>query len=444
VPKKYSRQAEIGDAGMQLIHRRISAMGFIWRPQPIADHGTDAQIETVDRATRTPLNQHLLVQSKASNRAFPGETEDSFHFDFEPGDVDYWESANLPVIVVCAHPDTDEAWWAPATRASRSSERRRVRIEFDKTRDRFDASAAPALLSLATNDTAPAAAVPTAKREHLVSNLIRIDDLPSTIWAAPTWMNTPRQIHAHLRTTNNHFNAWAFGASTLFAFEDPRQTGLGEIVDGSAEQIDVDEWAGSKDADVQRRFVRLLNGTVTDMLTTTVCRHKRGYLYFRPTEALEPMRVKVGGSHRTVFERYLSPEDESRVRNYRHYGLFLSFVTFGGSWFAEMQPTYHYTSDGFRDLPWSSDLLRGMKRREKNSAVRQLVEFWASYLRPSNNLFEDRPPIGFGGLVTFEVERGIHDRTWKAARESQEPSRRSGQKNGQAPTAPDSPQVRLF
>jgi len=444
VSKKYSRQAAVGDAGMQLIHHSVGTMGFIWRPHPEADHGIDGEIEAVDTLSRVALNQRILVQSKASNLPFPGETDKAFHFDFPPADVEYWDNGNLPVVIVCSHPVTNEAWWAPSTRAERSSKRRTVRVSFDKVRDRFDASAAGLLLDLAANTSAPAAAMPIARRERLVSNLIRVEHLPSTIWAAPTWITNPGQVHAHLGTANRHFNSWALDSRTLYTFQDPSETALAQIIDGSIEQFDVDEWAGSKDSDVQRRFVRLLNGTVGDMTSADLRRHKRGYLYFRPTDDLKPLTVRVGASRRTVFDRYVHPDDESKVRNYRHYGLYVSFINFASRWFAELEPTYHYTGDGYRDLPWGSDLLKGIKRMEKNSAVRQLVEFWASYLRPTNGIFDERPLIGFGELVSFEVERGIDDKAWKADRDSKSPTLRSVKKTNRVLIAADDSQGRLL
>jgi hypothetical protein len=65
-------------------------------------------------------------------------------------DVDYWMGAEVPVLLVCSHPNTGEAWWMrvqawftdPAHRAS-------GRVDFDKSIQRFDASAAPLLLNLA-------------------------------------------------------------------------------------------------------------------------------------------------------------------------------------------------------------------------------------------------------------------------------------------------------
>jgi hypothetical protein len=55
-----------------------------------------------------PPDQDIFVQSKARSR-FSGENGSTFHFTCDPRDLDYWLKASSPVIVVCSHPDTEEA-----------------------------------------------------------------------------------------------------------------------------------------------------------------------------------------------------------------------------------------------------------------------------------------------------------------------------------------------
>jgi hypothetical protein len=386
-------------------------MGFIWRLRSSADHGIDGDIELVDRIDRNALNQLILVQSKASSAPFPGEDDSSFHFDFKAADVEYWQGSNVPVIVICSHPGTQEAWWAPERRAQRANGRSTFRITFDKARDRFDRNAAAALLALARTGTIQSSQ-PTAKRESLTSNLITVLSLPDTIWAAPTWLRKPADVVAHLRSAGCYRRGWVFHQGTIFGFGEAPDGPLQAVIDGPTDVLDAVEWSASKDLDVQRRFVRLLNGTVTDMTSGHLRRHKRGYLYFRPTPDLDRLVISTGQFRRTVFQPYTAKSDPDRILYYRHFGLWLSFVAFDGVFYAELEPTYHYTFDGFRDVPWSGELLKKIKARERNQAVRLLVEFWARHLQ-AETLFRVPGPITFGELTKFEVERGIHEPAWK-------------------------------
>lgn len=414
--KQYSKQSETGERGIALIDRLVTNMGFVWHPRRI-DHGIDGEIELVDTVSRTPLNRLIQVQSKASSIPFPGEDDESFHFDVSRDDAEYWQHANTPVILVCSHPDTDEAWWALAERAQFSAARTTRRVVFDKRRDRFDGSAAAVMLSLAAHgaETSPSKSI--SKQERLVSNLLRVESFGDTIWMAPTWLRRPKEAKDILRARHEFCDDWILDDRTLFSFTRPESSPLQHLVDGPAEALEVGEWAESKDADVSRRFVRLLNQTLADVLAPAVRRHKDGYLFFRPSADLEPLRIGGQGTSRgrTVFERYIDKNDAERVLNYRHYALRASFVRLDGSWFAELQPTYHYTFDGYRELPWGPELLKRMKQFEKNDAVRRLVEFWGRYLRPTGSLFaETDRRLVFGDLATFAVDRGIHDPAWKA------------------------------
>lgn len=416
--KKYTEQAQIGEAGVALIDQVVTAMGFIWHARRV-DHGIDGEIELVDVVRRTPLNRVVFVQSKASSQPFPGENEEGFHYNASVEDVDYWRRANVPVIIVCSHPATGEAWWALSSRAQSAGNRRTCRISFDKRADRFDQQCAPALLNIEADQPRPnTGIVASARTERLVSNLLRVETFADTIWMSPTWLRRPNEANAILRSAGVFCSDWILADGTLFSFTHPEHSPLELLVEGPPEALETSEWSASKDVDLQRRFVRLLNQVLIDSRSETLRRHPDGSLFVRPSRDLSPVKMKVGasGSGRTVFERYTDRDDQQKVRHYRHYALKANFVRRDGQWFAELEPTYHYTFDGYREVPWANELRKGIKKLEKNEAVRRLVEFWAAYLAPRPSLFsseDDR--LVFGDLMAFEVDRGIHDPSWKPA-----------------------------
>ena len=100
--KQVSRSAHIGDAGIALIHQRVSAMDHVWHERTV-DAGIDGTIELRDPATGEVSNCHLQVQSKAGDNDFPGETADRFHYDCDERDLDYWMKSSMPVLLVCSH-----------------------------------------------------------------------------------------------------------------------------------------------------------------------------------------------------------------------------------------------------------------------------------------------------------------------------------------------------
>ncbi len=153
--KKVNSQTLIGEAGMALIHTRVTAMGFLFHPRRV-DHGIDGHIDLVDPVTHEALNLVLLVQSKASNLPFPGETDTSFRHTCDERDLHHWLSGNAKVILVLSHPNHDEAWWVDIQAAFADPERRATRtVTIDKRSQVFDASAACELMRRAVAPSHP-------------------------------------------------------------------------------------------------------------------------------------------------------------------------------------------------------------------------------------------------------------------------------------------------
>jgi hypothetical protein len=145
---------------------------YSWHDRRV-DAGIDGEIDLRDPATEVALNRLILVQSKAKDQPFTRETATSFEFLCSPAYLAYWMDGNAPVLLVCSHPSTDEAWWVsirdyfadPTRRAS-------LRVHFDKRTMRFDASAATALFDLAMPAECGLYLPPPPRRELLTSNLL--------------------------------------------------------------------------------------------------------------------------------------------------------------------------------------------------------------------------------------------------------------------------------
>lgn len=149
--KKVSRQTLIGEAGIALIHTRVTEMGFLFHPRRV-DHGIDGHIDLVDPSNGEVLNLVLLVQSKASTLPFTAETDTSLRYTCDERDLNYWLRGNAPVILVLSHPKQGEAWWVDIRAEFADPQRRASRIVMvDKRRQAFDATAAQELLRRAVS-----------------------------------------------------------------------------------------------------------------------------------------------------------------------------------------------------------------------------------------------------------------------------------------------------
>ena len=124
-----------GSLGVNIIERRILEMGFLWYRSGGVEAGIDGRME-IRNEDGEVTNLIISVQSKATDGRFEGETEKEFTFTCSERDLRYWLKGNLPVVLVCARPRTNEAYWLsvkdffsvrrPAPHASCASLRRRI------------------------------------------------------------------------------------------------------------------------------------------------------------------------------------------------------------------------------------------------------------------------------------------------------------------------------
>lgn len=415
--KTYTANQQTGEEGQTLAAATITGLGHIWHDRRI-DHGIDAEIELVDPIDRRPLNAPVLVQSKAKAGPFPGETDTSFHFLVTSEDIAYWRGGPNKVIVVCSRPADGEIWWAPAERATPPRPGHKSwRLEFDKHTDRLDENSIGRLLHWAADGSAGrVASGRVARAETLETNLIPVLEMPPEIFFGPTWKADARQLGPALRQRGYYRSDWIVRGGVVFTFTRPDNDGLGAFLDGGYETIETTEWAESKDAETTAQFAELLRQSLIDQEHRDLRYHgKKRYFYFRAARDGGERRIKISkrGSGRTVFRPYFKDDEETEVKDCRHHAAEIRFVRTDAGWAAQINPTYHYTFDGDRDLPWGPERLKGMKRLERNSAVRGLLRFWAGYLARPAQLGQSHQPLRFGELIELTVDVGINDTDWK-------------------------------
>lgn len=419
--KKITRSQMIGDAAVALIARRVGEMGFVWYPHG-TEAGIDGHLELRDAASEEMLAGIVLVQSKGSERPFVAEDDRSFTYVVDGRDLEYWLAANAPVMLVCSHPSRQQAWWKCLGQWFTTPERIATRrVVFDKEADRLDASAAPAIAALTHGPHASVYLGPPPKREKVRSNLLTIDRWPERVYSAPARVASPREAWVLLReASEDPPRDWRLHDGLLHSFVDLRHGPLQALIDGDVTSLPSREWAFSDDPQDEHAFIELLGRTVQQAFASDLAWHReRKFLYFRATDDMTP-RIVRGARERqgvTVFQPYHRRSDPSQVGYYRHWALKRRFLRAGDAWFMTLVPTYHFTFDGHRESYWAADQLAGIKRRERNEAVRRQVDTWARFLRrhaAQDTLFPSQErTVTFGALVDFDVEHGIHDRAWE-------------------------------
>lgn len=422
--KKIDKSAHVGDAGIALIHTRVSAMGHVWHPRGL-DAGIDGTIELRDPKTTEVSNRHLLVQSKASDQDFPGENTSKFHFICDDRDVEYWMQADQPVILVCSHPKSQEAWWAhiqdyfsdPARRAA-------CRVDFDKATMAFDDDITDRLFAVADPHGHAHTPVAEARPETLVSNLLPVD-IPSVFWSYKTRLTKPREVYLLQRESGLDIrDDFILTGGRLLTWGPAEDTALARAVQGDPVVEATSELMTGGD-DAERRLVWMLNAALRhDIRTDCAWHRKREMVYFRATADLTTRHVNTSGTNwRAVFKGYPKKSDPSQISFYRHAGLKWQFIYFGGEWVCALSPDYYFSYDGVKESRFTASLLGKIKRMERNPAVRSETRMWGTLLRAEPNLLDQREQLlDFGDLLTFAVEFGIDDAAWrKDAEQADEP-----------------------
>ena len=428
-PKKIAKQDIIGQKGITLIQMRCLDMDLVFRAESVFDAGVDGAIEIREAVTGAMRNYRINVQSKATEGRFASETDQSFTYTVEERDLNYWLGGNLPTILIRSRPDTGEAYWVWINEYFKDPNRRKSRkVEFHKEKDRFDATAYAGLLEIATQDV-PGAYVQFAPRnETLISNLLRLADFSDTIYVAPTALDSRAHVLAALSRPSGVGEEWILRSGMIYSFHDLTEPMWRNVCDsGAVEPLPSSEWADSDDFPKRGEFVDLLNRALDEkLLMDGVYYSQTEDLFYFELHGDEPRVEGSGkpGPGRTVVESYKTTrkKDKKMFKHYRHYALKTRWTRVDDEWYLELTPTYYFTSDGNNKYKFHEDQLKGIKRIEKNPAVRYLVEFWSHFLSKSPGIFGKMYPfLSFGTLKTFLVDFGFDDASWKIVDEAELP-----------------------
>src|SRR5262245_18187380 len=100
-PKTITQVQITGEHAVALAKSQAHAMGFLYTPYGPVEAGIDALIELRDRSTGRVGARLIAVQVKTTlSQGYTAETKERFEYLCEPEDIAYWQTGNLPVIIV--------------------------------------------------------------------------------------------------------------------------------------------------------------------------------------------------------------------------------------------------------------------------------------------------------------------------------------------------------
>ena len=107
--------ARTGRLGVICVDRIVTEeLGWIFREQPTADYGIDAQVEICEGGR--PTGRLIAVQIKSGSSWFARGDAEGFTYTGSLRHLDYWLEHSLPVILVLCDPAERRAYWTPVER----------------------------------------------------------------------------------------------------------------------------------------------------------------------------------------------------------------------------------------------------------------------------------------------------------------------------------------
>lgn len=410
----------LAERGIALITEIVLKMGYIFRPTAVLDGGIDGEIELRDIQTGAISNQIVKVQSKATGQ-FTNETREGFDFWPSAKDVKYWLGGNLPVILVVSCPDRAEAYWVSVQEYKNANPTAKG-IHFVKATTRLDNDAAPTIASLVKNSFYGKYTPPVQRTETLLSNLLPIIHLPEYVYIAGIEYRERQQVFEAIKKhTDKSVGAeWILKNERIFSFRDLREFPYSKICDqGNVDEIPTREWTGSIDEDKKRELVQLLNCALREKLRAfnIAFEHRAPHYcyYFRGSQKRKSGTFKYfAGKKQTTREvfRFYHRKD-GNPRYCRHSAFSGQFLRIDDQWHLEVTPTYYFTRDGIELSHFYEEPLKGIKRLERNNAVRGQLVMWIELLTMAPDLHRPAYPyLSLGRAAEFSVSFGLNDDDW--------------------------------
>ena len=434
-PKQVHENAMTGQKGINLIEQITLKMGFTWHPSNQSlEAGLDGFIELRNPSTGEVLNSVIFVQSKATDHEFQAENGAGFSFTCSQRDLEYWLKGNAPILLICSRPRTSEAYWVSIKEYFKDAGAQKTRkVVFDKSANKFDEQAASALLKLALPAECGVYLAPEPRVEKLYSNLVKITHHPAHIWVASTDHRNEAEVWRYFRERKiSMAGEWFLKDKRLISFYDLSESPwTGACDQGTVERFDSAEWSQSDDPDRRKDFVRLLNQSLRRKLHHIDIGFEKSleFYFFRlpdgQDEWEEPYRSISRNTSRHVVDFYPNRSNPELPGYYRHLAFTARFLLADLEWVLEVTPTYYFTRDGSTLLKRHEELLKGIKRLERNAAVLGQVFFIADYLSRPPDLFKKTSDLHFGHLITFSLPVGIRDVEWLKREEDEGVSIRS-------------------
>ena len=431
--KTITQNQIIGEIGETAVRHRFLDMGFQFDVRSRLEAGIDGIAEVM--IDGRPLAQMIAVQVKATNLGrYASEDAEGFSYLLRSEDMNYWRPSNLPVIIVLYRKEDESIYWKEVPRGTDIADRR---LRFDKNKDVLDRGAVDRLAALTVSNAGFGYYVPPlGDGEEAVVNMLPLT-LPEEMFVAPAACDGSQATEVLRESDPSRFD-WVIHGGTFWSFHDPRASACRAIVDlDQVEAIDTVTIAGHDDEDEQHRFSWLLRQALAHQFRNDVVWNKKlKYFYFKAIEANTTRtfayRASKNRAQADVVNVSWSKGDQKRVEFVRHHAFKPRFERLMGTWYLLIDPTYHFTTNGFAHYSKPAGLLAGKKRMDNSASLRGQVIMWHRLLSSDgkaatglDRLFDDAtedPVLRFGEPPIVQLSTRVPEDVWGAPKKPATPA----------------------
>jgi hypothetical protein len=428
-PKIITSAQIVGEQGFSIVKERIHAMGYLFTPYGPVEAGIDGIVEIRDGGSGQVSGKMVAVQVKTTESGtYTAETDQGFEYLLRPEDFQYWQRANLPVIIAIVRLSDRSVYWKAVPKQGNPSDPASRKLRIDKSADVLSSRAREAIAEVAVDQAAPGSWIPASRQtEPLLFNGVRVV-LPERIYVAATVYGHGRDVLRALLDIHEAPPAeWVARGGRLLSFLDPRNGPLGKVIDrGSVEDFPVSVFAFHDDETEERLFVELLNRTLRAELHPLLAWSDKARAFYFPAgdpeieRTYQYMSVKRDADRKIVAARR---RPDGSIAYVRHSAFGPRFWKIFEEWYLLVQPTYVFTWDGFRPDRYSGTRISKLKRKERNASVRGQFVMWQSLLTSIGrqslqlDMLASSPPsdplLRFERIDDFKSPASLRDDLWK-------------------------------
>ena len=412
MPKHFNPHRRVANQGVTYVQKVVDEMGCVWRPTPNDDVGIDGEIELGKEGVAT--GQIIKVQVKSGRSYVVNPKGPKFDFLADDDDLQYWEQASIPVILVVYDPEKDEGYWKsikqyifdhPEVKAKPH------RITFSRGRDRFLPASFMQLCGLLFPEEAELTNfLKNRVTEPLYSNLLLVTKLPPTIYR---FQLSAKCLAETEFEPDNSWEDFVTHGNDYISFRDPRRVGsrmAAALIQNSIEADRCSDYV--RNPQTRAKVVGIWNSSLSRFLLRLGLQQKDKHrFYFPPEKGGVPREIQWTSLKRTPTRRVAYPyvgQKSGETAFWVHHALTAAFHELGGEWFLKLTPGYVFTRDGHQFIQ-SSDagaLSTSRMSQERNYQVLNHLYFWVWFLKGQTD--EISIPCGTQDiLVSPELAGGI-------------------------------------